>query len=199
MSKLVYGVGINDSGYTVQKGKGADKVTCPYYDKWFSMLRRCYGAKELDRNKTYLDVYVCEEWLTLSNFKSWMEKQDWEGKELDKDLLSGKDKLYSPDTCCFISHKLNSFLSVNRKGTNLLCGVYKADGGKSYQAYCTDSLNFNHKKRIHLGSFKTEVEAHLVWKRYKHSLACKFSDLETDPRIIHALRTRFAGDKIYEA
>jgi hypothetical protein len=199
MSKLVYGVGINDADYPVQTGKGSTKITCPFYSKWFCMLRRCYGKKELERNKTYSEVAVCEEWKTFSNFRAWMEKQDHTGLELDKDLLCSGVKLYSPETCCFISHKLNSFLSTSRSGVELLCGVYKAESSRSYQAYCTDSVNFTPKKRLYLGMFPTELEAHLAWKTKKHELACKLAELETDPRIIHALRTRYAGDDIYEA
>ena len=73
------------------------------------MLQRCYSESHLVRQPTYKGCSVCEEWLTFSNFKSWMEQQDWEGKQLDKDLLVYKNKIYSPETCVFVSSVINSF------------------------------------------------------------------------------------------
>ena len=55
MSELVYGVGVNDLGYSVQVkeyvtengGKRTPKLVflCPYYTAWKSMLKRCYSKK----------------------------------------------------------------------------------------------------------------------------------------------------------
>lgn len=111
--KLVCGVGINDADYPVrirshikQDGTFLDEWRCPFYTKWQKMLSRCYGKyNKSQKFNSYDQVEVCQEWLRFSNFKSWMEKQDWESKELDKDLLSGESKIYSPETCCFISHR----------------------------------------------------------------------------------------------
>lgn len=30
---------------------------------------------------------MADEWNTFSNFKNWMEKQNWEDKQLDKDII----------------------------------------------------------------------------------------------------------------
>ena len=107
--RLVYGVGINDADYVVQKwetigyvnGKQKQKLIwiCPYYSAWKSMLKRCYSSKYQDKRPTYKGCSVSDEWLTFSVFKVWMEKQDWEGKQLDKDLLFEGNKIYSADTC----------------------------------------------------------------------------------------------------
>lgn len=103
----VIGVGINDADYdTCVNGS-----VCPYYRKWADLLRRCYSKRFLEKRSSYKGCTVCKEWHTFSNFKRWMEKQDWEGKVLDKDLLSGDDKIYSPDTCVFLPSKINNFLS----------------------------------------------------------------------------------------
>ena len=119
--KLVSGVGINDVDYEVQKPQvflGRLYKKCPFYDKWQAMLWRCYSKKSLYKHPSYKDCLVCSEWLKLSNFKSWMETQDWEGRHLDKDLLVPGNKLYSPDTCCFISIRLNSFITEPNVGNN---------------------------------------------------------------------------------
>lgn len=95
--KLVYGVGNNNADYAVEKketigyvdGKQKRKLVwvCDYYRTWKSMLKRCYSAKYQERCPTYKGCTVSEDWLVFTNFRDWMMAQDWEGKQLDKDLL----------------------------------------------------------------------------------------------------------------
>lgn len=106
---LVCGIGINDADYEITKHSlvnGKRKITwkCPFYQKWHNMLSRCTNGER----KSYTTVSVCEEWLKFSNFKCWMETQEWEGRELDKDILGGLE--YSPNTCLFISPELNRLM-----------------------------------------------------------------------------------------
>lgn len=161
--ELVEGVAINDANYPVREsitinGKTVETWKCPFYQKWKSMIKRCYNHKQLERNETYKYCYVCEEWLTFSNFKSWMETQDWEGKELDKDLLVDNNKLYSEKTCVFISHSLNSAIAVRRKKSNLKLGVHISKN--KFVSQCErDCLG---KKRW-IGVFNTENQAHRAW------------------------------------
>lgn len=110
MKRLIYGVGINDSKSTYIEGK-----RCKYYVTWKSMLQRCYSLKYKNKNPTYANCSVCDEWLTFSNFKAWMVKQNWEGKDLDKDILIEGNKIYSPETCFFISRRINTLLNVSKK------------------------------------------------------------------------------------
>lgn len=120
--RLVAGIGLNDSGEPVVKFHtegGSRRLVwrCPYYSKWSNMIQRCYSDSS---PKQYWFVEVCKEWLTFSNFKSWMEQQDWEGKELDKDL-KGNGFLYSPESCCFISQRTNNLMIETR--TNNKSGI----------------------------------------------------------------------------
>ena len=120
MSKLVWGVGINDLPYRTHVyeelpksgGKRIQKLVfkCPYYAKWKDMLKRCYNKKFLERNQTYIGTSVCNEWWYASEFKKWMEQQDWDGKSLDKDIIVPRSKLYSPDTCAFVLKATNLFV-----------------------------------------------------------------------------------------
>ena len=120
MNKLVHGVGVNDLGYRVQINEyvtkdGGERVLkpvfrCKYYAAWERMLKRCYSNKYLEINPTYIDASVCNEWLSASAFKKWMEKQDWQGNCLDKDIIVPKSKIYSPDTCAFVLNETNSFV-----------------------------------------------------------------------------------------
>lgn len=132
-NKLVAGVGVNDADYPVVRfgkdanGKRNREWICPFYNIWSNMLNRCYRKDEHNRYAAYEFTTVCEEWHTFSNFKAWMKTQDWEGKQLDKDLLTDENQ-YSPRTCMFIPSNINTYISGDkvRSDVNLL-GVYKED------------------------------------------------------------------------
>ena len=119
--RLVSGVGVNDADYVVKvsetigymDGKQKRKLVwvCPFYQTWTSMLKRGYSNKLKEKYPTYKDVTVHKDWHLFSNFKKWMEKQDWEGKQLDKDILFCGNKEYSQDKCVFVLQKTNLFLT----------------------------------------------------------------------------------------
>jgi len=197
--RLVKGVGINDADYKLNEwehlgrvdGKQKQKLIwrCPYYSCWLSMLYRCYDKKFLKREPTYLGCSVCDEWLTFSKFKSWMEKQDWEGKHLDKDLLVPGNKIYSPRTCIFISEIINKFIQENRKKNNLPigCSVVKARKQPCFESYCNQLGG----KRKHLGFFKTEAEAHKAWLKEKTRLAKELAREEENRLVAESLIRRY--------
>ena len=120
MGKLVYGVGVNDADYVVSinetvgyvDGKRKEKLVwiCPFYRTWKGMLGRGYSEKLKLKYPSYKDVTVCEEWHLFSTFRAWMDQQDWEGLQLDKDLLVKGNKIYSPETCLFVSGQVNNFV-----------------------------------------------------------------------------------------
>ena len=76
----------------------------------------------LERRPAYKDVVVRQEWLTFSNFKRWMEKQDWEGKQLDKDIIVLGNKVYSPETCAFVLGVTNGFITAREAGPCIVTG-----------------------------------------------------------------------------
>ncbi len=197
-NKLVYGVGINDADYNINEyvtidGKRKIAWRCPFYRTWADMLKRCYSDKYQSKYPTYKGCSACDEWLIFSQFKAWMETQDWEGKHLDKDLLTEGNKLYSPNTCVFVTQTVNLFTNDNGNARGIfMIGVCwnKRDG--NFQSQCSNP--FTHK-REYLGHFTDELEAHLAWKSRKHELACLLADSEycTDPRLAEALRKRYAN------
>lgn len=189
MKNKVLGVGITDAPSVVFIN-GKWKVS-PEYQRWRSMLARCYCPIYLNRFPTYAGNTVCEEWLTFSNFKNWMETQDWVGKQLDKDLL-GNGKLYSPDTCCFISRALNTFFTDRKlhRGSSKVGVCYHKTSGK-YQATCSNPFTGKYE---YLGLYATELEAHKIWKEKKHQHAVGYAAMETDPRIKQALLKRYCEE-----
>lgn len=192
--KLVYGVGVNDATYETQSSSFGGRASwkCPFYRKWSAMLERCYSAKFKEGNKAYEGCSVCDEWLKFSNFKRWMETQDWQGKHLDKDLISRGNKIYCPEKCCFVDSKLNSFLTERsaKRGQFMLGVSVDKETGK-FKAECSNIIFAGSCKGKNLGRFTDEKEAHLAWKSRKHEIACKLADLQTDERVANALRTRY--------
>lgn len=176
-NKLVFGIGINDLDYPTKQyeiinGKWKIVWDCPYYVKWKSMLMRCYSKKYQERQPTYKGCSVCEEWLLFSSFKSWMEEQEWEDRQLDKDFLVEGNKVYSPSTCVYLPSKLNNFITTSGK----IRGRYPL--GVSYKKKGKDMVNeLNNPyvskisdqavNKIHLGYYSTQKEAHQVYLKAK--------------------------------
>lgn len=208
MGKLIHGKGINDADYVTQvfedvagsysyrKSKRKSVWVCPYYRKWRGMLERCYSSKCQVKRTTYVGCSVCEEWLLFSNFKAWMQTQDWEGKHLDKDILYIGNKVYSPITCVFITKEINIFLTDSGKTRgDTLIGCSNVRG--RFKAMCSNPIS---KKQEYIGYFDTEMEAHLAWKQRKHEYACILaeSSLVSDTMVQKALVSIYKNYTILE-
>ena len=198
--KLVFGVGMNDSNYPVHEfsykldskgNKVIDKRlwTCPFYEKWYEMLRRVYSKSKQENNPAYEGTRVCQEWLVLSNFKRWMEQEDYFGKDLDKDLL-GDGKLYSPETCCWLPAEANQFFKERSRFTN--CAVGVSPKNQKFQARVMNPFS---QCREYLGVFCTIEEAHIAWKSRKHELSCmwaeKLEELGYPQRVLEGFRIKY--------
>ena len=182
----VVGVGTNDAKYRIGYVDGQEKhVKCPFYTVWKNMLHRCYHAAWQAKNITYLGCTVEESWKTFSVFRAWMETQDWQGKELDKDLLTWPNKHYGPQTCLFVTAEVNTVLSLraNDRGTCPL-GVYAhtTKNGTSYVAQCSFGNG-----QVYLGSFKTVEEASAAYKKAKLGRIAMLAAKETNARVKQAL------------
>lgn len=165
--KPIYGAGINDADYiTTETQAGGTRLRCPFYNTWANMLQRCYSVTFLAKHPTYRECRVCDEWLTFSIFKRWMEAQDWQGKCLDKDIISSGNKIYSPDTCVFITQELNKLLidSSAIRG-NLPIGVSYDKARKKYMAKC----NVDGVTRF-LGRFSSVELASNAYLKFKANL-----------------------------
>lgn len=111
--------GINDMpmGYT-RTAEGGQ-----VYHLWYRILRRCYDAKQLrrTRGKSYANVKVCDRWFSLRNFAEDIKKlsnyDEWLCNptiQLDKDINSNGEHIYSPETCTFVSRTENMREMNNR-------------------------------------------------------------------------------------
>ena len=175
--KLIYGVGFNDADYAVRPTIKGMEIRCPYHTKWSSMIERCYSKKAINRRPTYRDCSVAEDWLSFSNFKDWMLKQDWQDKVLDKDILVQGNKVYSADTCIFVHHSVNSlFTKGNATRGSYPIGVTWHKRDKKFHAQC----NVN-GKLTSLGLHKTADQAHEVYKKFKYALIKEVALKQTEP------------------
>lgn len=140
---------------------------------WQSVLERCYSEKYKSLFPTYKDVTVCEEWLNFQNFAAWCESQEfYKMKEkngrnyhLDKDILIKGNKVYSPETCCFVPSEINSLTAKANsiRGKNPL-GVYYYQKTDRFIARLR-----RYGKSYYVGSYRTPEEAFVAYKQAKES------------------------------
>lgn len=181
-------IGINDADYFVAQIIDGKYVSCKIFKTWTGMLERCYSEQVKAKRPTYIGCTVCDEWLTFSNFKRWMETQDYEGKQLDKDLISKGNKVYSPETCIFISPMVNSFISSGSADNGFPVGVQQ---NKQTGRFYSDCLQLGEGKRKRLGTFATVVEAAKAYVDFKKEMAVKLASMQTDARVAELILERF--------
>lgn len=195
-NKLVHGFGINDAEYNVYQYDENHKVIwrCPFYVRWYSILERCYSKAYQDKHPTYIGCSIFESWLSFSNFKAWMETQDWENKDIDKDLLVEGNKIYSPDTCVFVSQRTNKFI-LERKSLrgDFPIGVSFHSLTGKFQASCKSVVT---GKKQHLKLFNTAEEAFEAWLSFKLKQAYIIASEQTDKRIAQAIISRYENYKM---
>lgn len=195
---LIFGIGINDANYVtrkVTKLNGSQKTLweCPIYSVWKSMLRRCYSSRWARLHPSYAGSSVCDEWLRFSVFAKWMCGQRFIGMDLEKDLINPGNRVYGPDSCVFVSGSINTFITEpkSRKG-EWPTGVYFNAVKNKFIAQINNPFT---KKRQALGAFGCPDLAHKAWRQAKHRFSCMYADMQSDPRIARALRTRYFPEK----
>lgn len=154
----LFGVGFFGYGIYSYNSK-TEKI----YNVWRKMLERCYSLYAKNR-RTYKDCVVCDEWHNFQNFAKWFEENYIDGFELDKDIILKGNKIYSPETCCFVPQEINKILTLNNINRGkCLIGVSKK--GNKYVA----QVNINGTPKD-LGHFLTEKQAFEVYKINKEKI-----------------------------
>lgn len=190
--KLIYGVGVNDADYVVQPKINGKQVACQFYERWKKVLERCYSEKCLEKHPSYIGCTVVDDWKYFMNFKSWMEKQDWQGNTLDKDILFKGNRVYGPETCVFITNETNVFLTER----GILRGEYPI-GVTKYRDRYVAQVNQVRDGSKHVGVYDTPDEAHQAWLKKKLELAKVLALKQTDNRVAEALVSRY-NVEVYE-
>ncbi|MCI1763655.1 hypothetical protein [Heyndrickxia oleronia] len=141
-----------------------------HYIAWKSMLNRCYGAKLQERSPTYMDCTVHKHWHNFQNFGEWYDINYYEIEDeimaLDKDILVKNNKAYSPRTCVFVPHSINTLIVKRDKFRgNLPIGVNLSKCKKKYESWCSNGNG----KRVYLGACATPEESFQTYKEYKEN------------------------------
>ena len=111
------------------KRTNLDRRTLGYM--WHNMYNRCYREDYLEKNPQYKGCSICDEWLNdREAFYNWVAENyyiiDGEQIDLDKDILVKGNKVYSPDTCIFAPHVINTYFeNFTRKPVPLKSGKYR--------------------------------------------------------------------------
>lgn len=191
--RLIQEKGTNDADYVTYPTINGNRVKCPAYRAWDSMITRVYSTKYHNIRPTYINVDICDEWLTFSNFRKWFIEKHVDGYELDKDILSPFNyKIYSPTTCVYIPQWLNQFILTRQsKRGKYKIGVCWDKHKNKYLAVCGNPKT---KKKKHCGRFDTELEAYESWLNNKLKIALELKpemdevDLRIYPNIIKIIK-----------
>ena len=188
LRSLVYGVGIND-------------VMIPYFTRtrtwrtWCGIIRRTdkRDPKWLSQpgKEYYADCTLDPRWYELSVFKEWIEKwDDFENKEVDKDLLIPGNKVYGPDTCLMVRPIVNAWFKPNvvkrgdlPRGVSWNTGWKKGKSPNPYRAQITPIGG----KRIGLGVYATIEEASSVFEKERKEQIKVLIETETDLKVKNAM------------
>lgn len=176
-NKMLFGVGINDSNYTVYPTINRKRVVCQYYRAWSAMLTRCYHEITQKSRPAYIGCTVCKEWRRFSVFKSWMMQKDWKNKHLDKDIIVPGNKIYSPDTCCFVSQEVNQLLTNNKARR----GPYPQGVHLDKKTGKYHSMVRINSKKIFLGAFDAPEDARTEYIKMKKSNILKIAKTQPEP------------------
>lgn len=144
------------------------------------MIRRCYSIKEKDKFKNYNNCIVAPCWLNFSNFYTWFRsnfKYDLIHLKLnlDKDMLNQCDnKIYSPNTCCFIPKNINLFFTnIKNKNTSGNIGVVWDKDRNKWKSQIRD---FKTGKVVNIGRYKNKNDAILSYIKYRNDNINKVKD-----------------------
>ena len=122
-----------------------------------------------------------------------MVQQDWLGKCLDKDILQYGSRVYSPETCCFVTNATNTFVTDARRRRSpetegLPVGVIAEGEGYRAIMYVPGQLKRRSKR------FSTKEEAHLAWAEAKLAYVADIAEREQlEERVHRAILKRYAA------
>ncbi|AKQ08386.1 HNH endonuclease [Bacillus phage PBC2] len=168
--------GVGYEGLGIYKPKINNKIT-ESYTTWRNMIKRCYDVDTQNKQPSYKDCTVAEEWHNYQNFAEWYNKNyyeiDGQRMHLDKDILIKGNKIYSPETCVFVPQCINAlFIKRDVSRGKCLIGVYYDNHNKKYKAQCNDCNG----KRVNLGLFNNEKDAFDKYKVFKESVIKEFAN-----------------------
>lgn len=145
------------------------------YGTWSAMLFRCYGENRDEATyRNYSDCSVCQEWHNFQTFAEWCQAQPemlFEDSSLDKDIRVKGNKVYSPDTCCFVPQYINTAVTgMKHQNSSGLAGVWSMK-----DSYVAEVTMFGSK--TNLGSFASAEDANHIHSKVKEAYISALADI----------------------
>jgi hypothetical protein len=165
-ARTVYGVGYFGDGNFRARHPNNGPCT-KEYGTWSSMLFRCY-SKDRDAStlRNYGDCTVCDEWHNFQNFAKWCQTQPemlYPDSSLDKDIRVKGNRVYSPETCCFVPQYINTAITgIKHQNSTGKAGVWKYK-----ESYVSEITVFSTKAA--LGSFDNKEDAEYMYRQVKQT------------------------------
>tara|TARA_R110000851_G_scaffold219118_2_gene371910 strand:+ start:435 stop:1091 length:657 start_codon:yes stop_codon:yes gene_type:complete len=134
------------------------------HNSWSRILSRCYREAYHKEKPTYKNCTVCEEWHNFQNYAEWYEANYIEGYHLDKDIKQRGvvNKIYSPETCLFVTPKEN-VIEALAKNYTFISPCDEVTNIYNITKYCRDNnLNAHMMLKVNDGINKS----HRGWTRY---------------------------------
>jgi hypothetical protein len=147
-------------------GSGEYGANNSAYAVWKFLIDRCYPVKSREaKHIAYKNTSICEDWLNFQNFAKWYNNThpcDGGEYQLDKDLLQKnlKYKVYSKDTCVFITRNQNMQLAHAKEYTFL-----NPDGEKQTMVNLSEFCKLNNLDRSSMFKLLNgKRKTHKGWK-----------------------------------
>lgn len=144
----------------------------------------------------FQDFQLFSDWVTQEpNYRT--KETNWKYWQLDKDIITPFNKVYSPDTCCFVPNELNGLLTWRTRDRGKLPLGVSEDKGRGdcdivYRAFCNIDGN-----RTALGRRKTPQEAHKLWQQAKiDEITKKSAKYDFPSKVVVGLQNH--ADLIYD-
>ena len=154
--------GVGYTGEKIDWNKDEDS-----YRTWTRFIQRCY-SKEVHKTRPYYkECTVSEEWKNYQNFKIWHdEHKECVKQDLDKDILRQGNKEYSPETCAYVTHYINTVFeerSNTRRIEATTDGRYKV-------------IMMIMGKTKNLGIYDTKEECDGIFKEHKKNFIINLAE-----------------------
>jgi len=162
-----------NTGY-IGEGHYSFKSNENMHKSWVHIMERGYDSKLKEKYNTYKNVTVDPYFHNLQNFGKWYDENyyEFEGETmcLDKDILIKGNKIYSPNTCCFVPQYINVlFTKCDKTRGDLPLGVTQ-----KYKKYYSHISIKNENQKI--GGFDIPEEAFYAYKEAKETEIKRIAD-----------------------
>lgn len=157
MRPTLYGVGFIGNGEYKSCG-----IHLRCYQTWSGMIGRCYNKNSVNYERYGgAGVRVCEEWHNYQNFAQWyfcnIPSEDG-SYQVDKDMKGRELKLYSPESCLFVTIQENNEES-HAKEFNVIDPLGNHISGFNLSKFCRENglttanmqKVINGQRRMHKG------------------------------------------------